>query len=165
MIESVSRKTVVASSNETSWSLRLRSAFEHPLGFIAGKNHRQPLRSFAPDEIVEPWQVLPQHFPIQEKDAAESHYTSVRSPDANWFFRIPSQSSASRAPRERQPFSPRRPHRRLRQRLTHLTRLTSPVIAYTFAFFNRSAFPITDTELNVIAALAIMGFRSRPVTG
>ena len=39
------------------------------------------------------------------------------------------------------------------------------VIAYTFTCRNRNAFPITETELNVIAALAIMGFRSKPVKG
>jgi hypothetical protein len=39
------------------------------------------------------------------------------------------------------------------------------VIAYTFACLNCNAFPITETELNVIAALAIMGLRSKPATG
>jgi hypothetical protein len=33
------------------------------------------------------------------------------------------------------------------------------------AFRRRSAFRITDTELNVIAALAQMGLMSRPITG
>lgn len=36
---------------------------------------------------------------------------------------------------------------------------------YTFTFRSRSAFPITDTELNVIAALAIIGDRSMPKNG
>jgi hypothetical protein len=37
--------------------------------------------------------------------------------------------------------------------------------AYKCAFLNRSAFPITVTELNVIAALAIMGLSSNPKKG
>ena len=32
-------------------------------------------------------------------------------------------------------------------------------------FLNRNAFAITDTELNVIAALAIIGLRTRPKNG
>jgi hypothetical protein len=32
-------------------------------------------------------------------------------------------------------------------------------------FLRRRAFPITETELNVIAALAIIGLRSRPKNG
>src|SRR4030095_9095272 len=36
---------------------------------------------------------------------------------------------------------------------------------YSAARRRRSAFAMTDTELNVIAALAIMGLRSRPKTG
>lgn len=36
---------------------------------------------------------------------------------------------------------------------------------YSFRFLSRSAFIITETELNVIAALAIIGERSTPTTG
>ena len=36
---------------------------------------------------------------------------------------------------------------------------------YNPTFLNRSAFPITVTELKVIAALAIMGLRSNPKKG
>jgi hypothetical protein len=32
-------------------------------------------------------------------------------------------------------------------------------------FLNRNAFVITDTELNVIAALAIIGDKSNPIKG
>ena len=35
----------------------------------------------------------------------------------------------------------------------------------SFRLFNRSAFEITDTELKVIAALAIIGLRRIPNTG
>ena len=36
---------------------------------------------------------------------------------------------------------------------------------YTPTLLNRNAFPITVTELNVIAALAIIGLRSSPKNG
>jgi hypothetical protein len=36
---------------------------------------------------------------------------------------------------------------------------------YNRAFLNRNAFPITVTELNVIAALAIIGLNSNPKKG
>jgi len=36
---------------------------------------------------------------------------------------------------------------------------------YNFTFLNRNAFPITVTELNVIAALAIIGLSSNPKKG
>ena len=38
-------------------------------------------------------------------------------------------------------------------------------IIYNFKFLSRSALTITDTELNVIAALAIIGLSSKPNTG
>lgn len=46
-------------------------------------------------------------------------------------------------------------------------RATAPKKAghYNAARRRRNALAITDTELNVIAALAIMGLRSRPKTG
>ena len=37
--------------------------------------------------------------------------------------------------------------------------------AYSFKFLRRNALTITDTELKVIAALAIIGLRSKPKTG
>jgi len=37
--------------------------------------------------------------------------------------------------------------------------------SYNRSVRNRSAFAMTDTELNVIAALAIIGLRSSPNTG
>ncbi len=50
---------------------------------------------------------------------------------------------------------------RMRQRLmTCLSRL-----CYSFAFLSRSALLITDTELNVIAAAAIIGLSSKPKKG
>ncbi len=41
----------------------------------------------------------------------------------------------------------------------------SAAIFYNFKFLNLKAFKITETELNVIAALAIIGLKSKPKTG
>ncbi len=40
-----------------------------------------------------------------------------------------------------------------------------PLSSHSDVLRRRSAFPITETELNVIAALAIIGLSSRPKTG
>ena len=49
----------------------------------------------------------------------------------------------------------------------HIRKVRSQFIlgSHNFTFLNRSAFPITDTELKLIAALAIMGLKSKPKKG
>jgi hypothetical protein len=42
---------------------------------------------------------------------------------------------------------------------------TNNLFSYKFTFRNRNAFPITETELRLIAALAIIGESSQPKKG
>lgn len=50
-------------------------------------------------------------------------------------------------------------------RFIRFIRVYSRAINQSLAFRNRSAFSMTDTELNVIAALAIIGESSKPNIG
>ena len=57
-------------------------------------------------------------------------------------------------------------HERQTSGLTARCSLTGrPTNGYNFTFLSRSAFDITDTELNVIAAAAIIGFNRMPNAG
>ena len=43
--------------------------------------------------------------------------------------------------------------------------LSSLLVAHSWVLLKRKAFPMTDTELNVMAALAMMGLSSTPNHG